>query len=352
QIVNKKIKEKFKVQNSKEFHEKLKQAEFHQHKIGKTFAYLNRITGERLIGTLASISYSDNIAESIIYHLKHGDEKKSNKEILINPSINKEVPIFLNSHYKFRKEGMLMLDHIDLERLYEHPRKKRHYEKEYYQYINTGILVFKDENEKIIEKPIFDTKLPIAFDLINTLGDQTIFLKTSGTYEIEHIKNISISKDQPKIHIELTKTNKNDEIQEDSEEIATEITSENYTIKFGNLYFPVYSNEEKICKLEKEFLKYLKEHKIRADFVLKKAVNSEIDGKILDYTVDDENNQKVTEISVLSIFGETETIEFKKIDGIFINRPTMVIQKNTEISGFTKIINKIQFIRHPERIFK
>ncbi len=351
QIVNLKIKEKFKVQNSQEFHQKLKQLEFHQHKVGKTFAYLNRITGERHFGNLASISYSDNIAESLVYHIKSADEKHSNQEILINPSIHKEVQLFLNSHYKFRKEGVLLLEKIDLNGLYKHPMKKGRYEKDYYQYINKGILVFRDKNEKIIEKPIFDTKLPIAFDLINALAKQPIFLKTSGTYEVDHIKSISVSKEQPKIHIELTKTHEVDEIQEESEEIATEITSENYTVKFGKLYFPIHFDEETFS-YEKKFLNYLKKNDIRAYFILKKAVNSEIDGKILDYTVDEDNDQKVIEISVRSIFNETETIEFKKIDGIFINRPSITLQNNNDISGFTKVINKIQHIRHPERIFK
>ena len=84
---------------------------------------------------------------------------------------------------------------------------------------------------------------------------------------------------------------------------------------------------------------------------MKKAVNSEIDGFVEDVELDPDSDPEKSKITITSIFHETEIIEIKKIDGILILEPCLIIQKKSEISIFSKIIDYIQTYRHPEKIF-
>lgn len=351
QIVDRKILELFSVTTIKEFNEQLARMEFHEYKLGKRFAYLNRITGERQCGKLVSLSYSESATESIQYHVQLDDSQEPKSEIIINPAICKEVPIALDSYYKFRKEGILKLEKVDLSAFYQHPRKTRRYEDPYYKYLNTGVLYFSDLDGNEIEKPVFDTKMPIPYEIIKDLEERPIFLKKAGTYEILKTKSITLNLEKPYIDIEAYKYIPNQLASDLKDSPPYSLTSDNHVINFEKLYFPVH-HDDKTFLYEKAFLEFLIEKNLRVDIILKKAVNSEIDGHISTFSLDAEsNNEKIKNLTITSIFGEEFDLEMSKIDGIFLNFPQMVVQKVADVSIFTKLINKIQRIRHPERIF-
>ncbi|WP_457558122.1 M48 family metalloprotease [Candidatus Harpocratesius sp.] len=355
ELVNQKIKEKFHFERITEFHETLQQKEFYSYKIGKTHAFLNMITGERWIGVIKAINYRENVTESLEYDVEIKKGENQTEIIKINPSICKEIPLFIGSNYKFRKEGILKLKNIELNVLYEGKnRQKKHLKDPYYKFINTGVAIFIDLNGKEIRKPIFKTKFPIAFKLIEEFNGKNIFLKKYGSYIALNVKELMFDA-KGKFSVSSLKINNKsfsgDYQNSDSmNDHIYQFNSETHTIKYERLYFPIH-NDDKTKAMETNFIKFLQKEQIRVIIVLKKAVNSEIDGRITNIEFDEKSHEFISKVQIISIFNEEINVNLKKIDGIFLNLPTLIVQDNVEISLFSKLINKIRQLNHPEKIF-
>lgn len=350
-LVNQKIQEKFNFSDIKEFNKFLQHKEYLSHKIGKSFAYLNIITGERWFGILKSIEYTENVTEPMQYEIEVLQNNNQKTTITINPYLCKEIELALGSQYKFRKEGILTLEKVDMETLYLKNPKKKAKISEYYKFIHTGIAELRDMDGNIHVKPVFHTRFPLAISTVKDYEQKPIFLKRMGSYSCLIADKIDFDGDTGKITINSYDLERELDGQSAEKSSYYPIDSNTHVIKREKLFFPIHNDKAEIKKLEASFIKFLKNQQWRSIFVLKKAVNSEIDGTVLGFKLDEKSPEFIESVQIRSIFGEEMEILMKKIDGIFINKPNLIVQPKSDISIFSSLINKFQSIFHPERIF-
>ncbi|RLI66668.1 MAG: hypothetical protein DRO88_01175 [Promethearchaeia archaeon] len=351
QLVNQKIEEKFHKNNIKEFNEHLKQKDYFTYKIGHSFAYLNIITGERWFGVLKSINYTENVTEPFEYGIEIVQKDGQKAMVKINPFACKEVQLAVGSQYKFKKEGILTLKNVNLETLYNPKSKKKVENDTYYKFIYTGVAEFIDLKGNIYNKPVFHTRFPIPVSLIKEYENQSIFLKKSGSFICLIPEKIQFNEENGKISISTHYFDETVALETSSDSKNYNLDSDSHVIKKEKLYFSVHNDKPETKKLETSFIQYLEKEKIRCIIVLKKAVNSEIDGFITELRYDEKSTNLITHVRIKSIFEEEMEISLKKIDGIFLNFPALIVQSKSEISLFTKVIDKFQTIFHPERIY-
>ncbi|MHA1720696.1 MAG: M48 family metalloprotease [Promethearchaeota archaeon] len=349
-----KIKELFHIDDIKILADQLKFREKLSYKIGKTYAYLDLKTNKKIFGKLEDITYFDNASEPIRYKIRIALGEKSGDLIEINPSINKEVPLNIEDHYKFNKEGILRLKEIDLNKVYLKNGKNK---KKSTQYLkdNTGVAIFErisiekeDKKSKNIEIPIFNKKIPKSFEELESVKGEHIFLKTQGTFQIYKLDDIEFSEDYMNYNLKLRKIHENGiNSEKDGKNDKINFSNSDLVIKYGDFYFN-FHNDESTQKYEDDFIKYYTAHNLRLVFILKKAVNAEITGIIKSFEFEE---GKISQIKIIDDFNEENVIEKSKIDGVYIQNPTLIIQKQKDISIFTGLMNKIGSRIHPERYF-
>ena len=350
-----KVKEHFKIDNIENLAKQLKLKEKLSYKIGKTYAFLDLKTNERIFGKLEDITYVDNISEPFRYKIKIILGGKPDEIKVINPFTIKEVPLNLGEHYKFTKEGILRLKNIELDEIYfknsKNKKKSSQYLKKY-----TGIAIFEKIFNKEgvttvekVEKPIFKKRLPKSYEELESIKGEHVFLKKQGTFQLYKLNEVNFKENYMNYKLKLVMSDEfRIEEDKDIENIDLEFSKDEVVIKYGDFYFN-FHNDDFTHRFEDNFIKYYAKHKLRVVFVLKKAVNAEIDGIIESFEYDE---GKISQISIKNYFNEEFVIEKIKIDGVFIQKPTLVIQKAKDVSVFTNLMNKIGNKIHPERFFK
>ncbi len=350
-----KVKEHFKIDNIKNLSEQLKLKEKLSYKVGKTYVYLDLKTNERIFGKLEDIMYVDNISEPLRYKIKIILGGKPDEIKVINPSIIKEVPLNLGEHYKFNKEGILRLKKIELNEIYSKNGKTKKKSSQYLKK-NTGVAIFEKTSDndgnitvEKIEKPIFKKRMPKSYEELESIKGEHVFLKKQGTFQLYELDEANFKENYMNYDLKLVLS---DELRieegEDVENIDLEFSKDEVVIKYGDFYFN-FHNDDSTYKFEDDFIKYYTKHKLRVVFVLKKAVNAEIDGTIESFEY---NEGKISQISIKNYFNEEIVVEKNKIDGVYIQKPTLIIQKQKDVSVFTNLMNKIGNKIHPERFFK
>ncbi|MHA1510753.1 MAG: M48 family metalloprotease [Promethearchaeota archaeon] len=356
EMATSKVKEQFNIDNIKILSEQLKLKEKLSHKIGKTYAFLNLLTNERLFGKLEDITYVDNVSEPLRYKIKIILGENSDEIKVINPSIFKERPLTFEEHYKFKKEGILRLKTIELDDVYYKNGKNKKKSSQYLKK-NTGVAIFEkiinDNGESSVEEvkiPIFRKKdMPKSYEELESIKGEHIFLKKQGSFQLFKLDDVKFDDNYMNYTLKLVLIDENEtEKVNEVENIESEFSRDDLVIKHGDFYFN-FHNDDATQKFEDDFIKYYTKHRLNVVFILKKAVNAEIDGKIESFEY---NDGKISQISITNNFDEEIVVEKSKIDGVYIQKPTIVIQKEKDVSVFTNLMNKIAYKLHPERFFK
>ncbi len=350
-----KIKEQFKIDNIKKLAEQLKLKENLSYKIGKTYVFLDLKTNERIFGKLEDIVYADNASEPLLYKIKIILGGNQNEIMVINPSTHKEIHLNIGEHYKFNKEGILRLKNIELDEVYfkngKNKKKSSQYLKKY-----TGVAIFDkisnnngDNTIEEVKLPIFKKKMPKSYEELEAIKGEHIFLKKQGTYQLYNLDDVIFNENYRNYVLTLAtiEEHKIEEVK-DVEIAPLEFSNDELVIKHGDFYFN-FHNDDSTLKFEDEFMKYYAKHKLRVVFVLKKAVNSEIDGIIENFEHIDGN---ISQISIKNYFNEVIVVEKNKIDGVYVQKPTLTIQKEKDVSVFTNLMIKIAYKLRPERYFQ
>lgn len=350
-----KVKEQFKIDNIKNLAEQLKLKEKLSYKIGKTYAFLDLQTNERLFGKLEDIMYADNVSEPFRYKIKIILGGNPDDFRIINPSTLKEVPLTIGEHYKFNKEGILRLKNIEVDEIFFKNGKNKKKNSQYMKK-NTGVAIFEKISNKDgditvenVEKPIFKKNLPKSYEELELIKGEHIFLKKQGSFQMYKLDDVKFSENYMNYVLKTAMINDHriEEIKGD-ENIDLELSNDDLVIRYKDFYFD-FHNDDSTQKLEDDFIKYYTKHKLPVVFILKKAVNAEIDGLIESFEYID---GKISHISIKNNFNEEFVVEKNKIDGIYIQKPTLIIQKVKDVSIFTNLMNKISYKIHPERFFK
>ncbi|UYP47308.1 Protease HtpX [Candidatus Lokiarchaeum ossiferum] len=345
QMTTEKVKKRFKITDVKDIMTILKKKEELSFKIGQTYVYQNLITKKRIFGRIEDIEYVDSITEPIRYKVKvlQGDETK--EFITINPSQNLEVSVNIGEIYPYRKEeSLLKLKEIRLEEVYQKSEKKPKKENPSYLFLNTGVLVFErlGDQESEVKKSIFNEIVPKSYQYIEQFKEKDIFMKEKGSFKRMILENYELNENKEFV-LQL----------KDPESNSTfEAKKEDYIFKYSELYFPIH-NDETSFESERKFIQHLQEQQIRCYVILKKAVNAEIDAFItkIEFKIDEKSEiEQIHKIWVKSIFEEEMELEISKIDVIGLISPNLILQKKSNISGFSNLINKIIQWRHPEKI--
>ncbi len=350
-----KVKEQFKIDNIKNLSEQLKLKEKLSYKIGKTYAYMNLKTNEKFFGELEDIEYVDNVSEPLRYKINIILGKNPDEIKVINPSTHQEVPLNIGEHYKFNKEGILRLKNIELDEVYfkngKNKKKSSQYLKKY-----TGVAIFEknthnegDSSVEEIKMPIFKKKMPKSYEELESIKGEHLFLKKQGTFQLYKLDDVKFDENYMNydVKIAMIDGHRIEEVK-DVENTELEFSKDELVIKHGDFYFN-FHNDDPTQKFEDIFIKYYAEHKLRVVFILKKAVNAEIDGIIEGFENIDGN---ISKISIKNYFNEDIIVEKNKIDGVYIQKPILIIQKEKDVSFFTNLMNKIGSKIHPERFFK
>ncbi len=350
-----KVKEQFKIDDIKVLAEQLKLKDNLSYKIGKTYAYLDLKTNKRIFGKLEDIVYADSVSEPLRYNIKIILGGNPDEIMVINPSTHKEVRLNIGEHYKFNKEGILRLKNIELDEIYFKNGKNKKKSSQYLKK-NTGVAVFEiisnilgDNTVEEVKLPIFNKKMPKSFEELESIKGEHIFLKKQGTFQLYKLDDIKFNDNYMNYTCKFVMIDENitEEIKE-VENTELEFSKDELVIKYKDFYFD-FHNDDSTKKFEDDFIKYYTKHKLRVVFILKKAVNSEIDGIIESFKHIDGN---ISQISIKNYFNEVIVVEKNKIDGVYVQKPTLTIQKEKDVSVFTNLMNKMAYKLHPERYFK
>jgi Zn-dependent protease with chaperone function len=355
-IATEKIKHEFEITDIRKEYKKINKRDQYAHKFGKTYAFLSRISQKRFVAQIIDIKYINDAANPIVYVCRSVPENKEGKEEFeINPMIYEEKPIDIGKHFYFKKHGVLRLESIDLEELYLKEKYKqkqpKKVSKEAYKYYHTGILNYKNihTNERVI-KPIFKTRIPQPLENLEILAEKYVFLKEKGTYLPLKKESMTIVDDFKKIQFKFKYISENNADPQSKQELTG--TLEDYVIKFRPFYAQIHGDQN-LLKKEIALFTYFMNEGEQILTILKKAVNSEIPGKIVEINVIKNEKNEISDETILkidSIFSESHEIPINKIDSIFLQKPSMILEKKSSNSSLSKIFNKIQAKRHPERI--
>ena len=191
--------------------------------------------------------------------------------------------------------------------------------------------------------------MPKSYGELELIKGEHIFLKKQGTFQLCKLDDVKFNENYKNyvLTLAMIEEHKIEEVK-GVENAPLEFSNDELVIKHGDFYFD-FHNDESTQKCEDEFIKYYAKHKLRVVFILKKAVNSEIDGIIENFEHIDGN---ISQISIKNYFNEVIVVEKNKIDGVYVQKPTLTIQKEKDVSVFTILMNKIRNKLHPERFFK
>lgn len=358
-LATQKVKEEFLLADLKPIFEKINILKSEEEYEDKTFAFLHLETGSRIYAKVDEIFIIDEAASPLRYKLHVFDSSESlDEDIIIDPMDYKKVPLFLHYHYNFRKYGIVELKDVKINELYlkdkhkQKPPKKTSNKK--YHFNNTGIMIFEANDGNLIEKPIFKTKLSIPLEDLKDLTNKSIFLKTKGSIYPYHKESLSFAEDFHSLNLKLALDY--DPLSEKLSKIdyskEFNLTLDEYLLRFQKLYTPIHGDDKTISN-EMNFFYYFLNHQEDVYFILKKAVNSEILGKIKKIEEVHDEKGKLTKDSIIyveSCFEEDFKLEIGKIDSILVNSKFVIAQKKKTLSTLSTFFSKLAARLKPDRI--
>ncbi len=354
QIAAKKIKSEFNLSDISEIYKKLNSLQFHQHKIGRTFAYQHYGNGERIFATVKDIFLIDNAASPYRYSLEVIlSSGNLSKTMEIDPMLYKEVPISIHSKYNFKKYGVVEMDSIDLNQLYLKKKNSSSSQKKEkslsYQFKNMGVIKFRNPSDNsIIEKPLFKTKLSQPLEYLQNLLDRPLYYHYKGLY-LPYLKDkLTFSDDFHSLTLDLKPALEKTENSELNGELH--VSLEEFVFKFKNLHIPIHGDSNSL-ETEVKLFKFFQTQNQQLYFILKKAVNSEILGTVMNVEEKYKEDGKLSKTSMIhyrTCFNEEAQIELKKIDSIYYQQPTIIIKPKKDMSFLSILFGKISARLKPE----
>ena len=331
-IATNKFKEYFKIENIAQLCEDLKIKEHYRLALGREFLFRNLITKEILIGKLIDIEFQDNVCDPEYYLIQN---LKTGKLETLSVSLYSRTKIRFNSSY-YIENNKLLLNDVELK-----PSATK------------GDYIFSDKDGNIIRKSIKKTKLPCPLEFIESFRDKSIFLKKKGELQIFKCINVDTSANN---HVTLELKGNID--QEEKNDILS-ISIKDIIIFPQRIHIPM-TKKNKLKEGDIKLLEWIKNHHILAYFFLKKPVNNIEIGyiKTIEYNTDPSESKDhdsvidKTEIiiAISTIFNKLKQLELNELDFINFKYKTGMIQKQSELSIFSKVFYKLLQKLRPEKI--
>ncbi|MBA7517889.1 Protease HtpX [subsurface metagenome] len=334
-IANKKFKETFEIKDIPFLMENLRRKEVYKFDLNKDFVFRNKITDDIILGKLNDIKFIDDISESEQFVITN---LKTNQKEFLNSSIYTHFQIDLNETYFLEKKIPLTLIDIDLNR-------NNH---------NGNFLIFLDEENNKILKPILKTKLPNSIAFIKNFKEQDIFFKKKGELKISRCIDVLDASEIKGYELILT----NFEITKNHEQKHLKYVIDELIIKPKRITLPIH-RDRKFRESELQIIKWLINKDLLSYIYLKKPVNNVEIGfirkinlkpqNIENYHKKTENNDKET-LVLKNIFGKEIKIPYNKIELIIFEYTSAMIQIKSETSFSSRLGYKILKKFKPERI--
>jgi len=332
-IALEKFKELFEIEDIVLLMEKLERRELFRLDLNKDFIFKNKITGEMIIGNLEEIKFIDDLCDSDNYIVR---ELETNNKLTLNASLYAKMRTDLNEVYYFKNNMPLRLKGIELN-----------------ENKTDGNYLFSDKEGKNLYKPILKTKLPNSLAIIKNLKDRELFFKIKGEIKIYKCMNVSFTNDLGDCELELI-----DSIDVGYIKNGIKFTIKELVIRPKNISLTI-SRSEKYRKQELELVEWLMFNKKQAFFWLKKPVNNLEIGYIKEINMNKENlkdklinNDKNNEKSIIieNIFGKEKILIYKAIELINFEHDTILVQKKSDTTFFSKLGYKILKKLKPESV--
>jgi Zn-dependent protease with chaperone function len=331
-IATKKFKEFFNIENIAILCEDLKIKDHYQLALGREFLFRNLISKEIIIGKLIDIKFQDNVCDPENYLIQN---LKTGKRETLSSSLYSRKKIYFNNSY-YIDDKKLLMNNVELK-----PSETK------------GNYIFSDVDGNIIRKSINKTKLSYPLEFIESFEDQFIFLKQKGELQIYRCKNVKTSENDHLI-LELKADSESEEKQD-----KLSISIKDLIIFPQRVRFSITKNS-KLKASDIKLLEWIKNHKIMAYFYLKKPVNNIEIGylkNIAYYTVpfeskenNSEKDTEIIEITISTIFNKLKQFKLKELDFINFKYITGMIQKQSELSIFSKLFYKLVQKLRPEKV--
>ena len=311
--------------------EKLKRRELYEFDIQKDYLFRNLITDELVLGKLIDIQFNDDITDPIHYVITN---LETNQKNLLNSSKYSRTQYDLNEKYFLRNKLPLTLTNITLAK-----NKKK------------GTYIFVDNDKNEIQKPISKKKLPNSFAQIINLKNNDIFLKKKGTLRIFKCINIIPANNLEDFQIELS-----DIMNSDKKSIIFSFSD--LIIRPRKIYLSI-SRSNRFREFEVNIIEWLYRKQLQSYIYLKKPVNNLEIGYIQKINVDFLNNKKKITIDnkieddnilIKNIFDKQKKIPFKKLEVIYFEYKSAVIQLKSSTSLTSRLGYRILKKFKPERI--
>lgn len=330
-IANEKFKDFFKINDISSLMEELKRRELYEFDIQKDYLFRNLITDELILGKLIDIQFNDDITDPIHYVITN---LETNQKNLLNSSKYSRTQYDLNEKYFFRNKLPLTLTDITLDK-----NKKN------------GSYIFVDNDKNEIQKPISKKNLPNSFAQIINLKTNDIFLKKKGTLRIFKCINIIPANKLEDFQIELADTM-------NSAKKSIIFSFSDLIIRPRKIYLSI-SRSHRFREFEVNIIEWLYRTQLQSYIYLKKPVNNLEIGYIQKIDVDflnkkkkitlDEKNEE-DNILIKNIFDKQKKIPFKKLEVIYFEYKSAVIQLKSSTSLTSRLGYRILKKFKPKRI--
>ncbi|TFF87843.1 MAG: hypothetical protein EU549_04065 [Promethearchaeota archaeon] len=326
QIATQKFTQLFKITNISNFLQKLNRKELFEFDLNRDYVFTHKITNESILGTLKNVHFNENICahdEFIVFDIK----KK--REVTLNASLYIKNRVIMGGLYFFDKKTPLTLIDVEFNKDY----RKANY-------------VFANEDDVIIKKKLYKTRLPNSIQILNDFIDNDLFLKNKGEIQILHCTGIKTNSDYDAIELELGN------LSSKNKKIALSLKLRDLIVRPKNIYLAI-EKSDLFRASEVKVLNWLLEKKCRIYIFLKKPVNNVEIGYLTglelkrDETIDTPN---INSLNFRNIFGQDIAIPYDSIEIISFDYKAALLQKKRDTSFISKLGYKIQHKIKPQKI--
>jgi Zn-dependent protease with chaperone function len=242
-------------------------------------------------------------------------------------------------------QNLIKLYFAELERFEKLIRSEAHY-----VFLNS---YYTDDEQKesvstldIVAQPISKFKIPFNIALINKSMDKEIFIEEKGTLKISKLKYYTTGSNILESQITCSKV----DVKNEGKIEETNYKLKDIIIKKDEFAF-LFHNDESTRVYEEELLDYLINKKIRTTIYLKKAVNNQETGQILNYTIDKTDPKNKSILKIRNMQGKDVDFPFNKIEVLVFAEKTISILEKQKMSVGEKLIQKWIKWRNPHQIF-
>lgn len=330
-IANNKFKEFFEIKNVSLLMEKLRRKKLYQFDIEKSYIFKNLITDEIIIGQLKDIQFVDDITDPDRYVIL---DSKTTQIYYLNSSLYSRTQYDLKEQYFLNNILPVSLINIKL----DETNKKGHY-------------LFLDKDNNKIQKPIRKTKLPNSILFIKNLKDHDIFFRIRGDLRIFRCVNVTPANKLDDFKLEMSEY-KNRATK------TVEYSLSELIIRPKKIYFSI-SKSSNFRESEVNILNWLLKKKLQSFIYLKKPVNNLEIGYILGMKIFSQNiknspiykmNKEGDRIIIKNIFGNEIQIPYNKLELIYFEYNSAMIQEKSSTSFSSRLGYKILKKFKPDRI--